>query len=45
MSYWLVGLSWGLATQLADQVPAGGPGEECPYDVGVGDVGALSVLF
>jgi hypothetical protein len=36
-----VGLGRGLATQLANQIPTGGPDEECPNDVGVGDVGEL----
>jgi hypothetical protein len=40
-----VGLGQGLATQFADQIPIGGPDEECPNDVGVGDVGELSALF
>jgi hypothetical protein len=41
----LIGLGRGLATQLADQVPTSGPGEECPNDVGVSDIRELSVLF
>ena len=32
-------------TQLADQVLAGGAGEESPYEVRVGDIGELSALF
>jgi hypothetical protein len=41
----LVGLGRGLATQLADQILIGGPGEECFKDIGVGDVGELGALF
>jgi hypothetical protein len=35
----------GLATQLADQVAAGGAGEERANDIGVGDVGQLGALL
>jgi hypothetical protein len=40
-----IGLGQGLATQLADQIPIGGPSEECSNEVGVDDVGELGALF
>jgi hypothetical protein len=41
----LARLGGSLATQFAHQVVASGAGEECPYDVRVGDVGQLSALL
>jgi hypothetical protein len=38
-------LGGSLATQFAHQVAASGAGEECPYDVRVGDVGQLGALL
>lgn len=35
----------GLATQIADQIPIGGAGDECPDDIRVDDVGQIGALL
>jgi hypothetical protein len=40
-----IDFGWGLATQLADQISAGGTSKECSDDVEVSDIGELGALL